>query len=59
MKITIEIEGKPDEFQEIFIPHEKQQEFLTMRYDAYVDALRKFVWDTVDPYNYVRNKDDR
>lgn len=53
MKITIEIEGKPDEFQELFIPSEKQTEFLTMTYDAYVEALRRFIWEQIDPHNFT------
>jgi hypothetical protein len=53
MKVTIEIEGKPEEFQEIFIPSEKQAEFMTMTYDAYVDALRRLVWEQIDPHNFM------
>jgi hypothetical protein len=30
-----------------------------MTYNAYVEALKKFVWDNVDPYNYVRDRDER
>ncbi len=59
MKVRIEIEGRPDDFQELFVPSEKQHEFLTMTYNAYVEALKKFVWDNVDPYNYVRDRDER
>ena len=56
MKVTIEIEGKPGEFQELFVPSEKQAEFMTMTYDAYVEALKKFIWDNIDPHKFVRGK---
>ena len=58
MKVTITIEGKPDDFQELFVPAEKQSEFVTMTYDAYCDALKKFIWDNVDPHKFIRGKDD-
>lgn len=58
MKITIEIEGKSDEFQEMFVPPEKQQEFIAMTYDAYVEALKGFIWDNLDPHKFIRSKND-
>lgn len=57
MKVTIELDCTPEEFKELFIPSEKQAEFLTITYDAYVDALQKMVWGQIDPYNFMK-KDD-
>lgn len=57
MKVTIELDCTPEEFKELFIPSEKQAEFLTITYDAYVDALQKMVWGQIDPYKFVK-KDD-
>ena len=54
MKIKIEIDITPDEFQEIFIPGEKQHEFQLKSYDAYVAALGDVWLDQVDPYNVLR-----
>lgn len=59
MKVTINIEGNPDEFQELFIPSEKQTEFLTMTYDAYCAALKQLIWEQIDPHNFIRGKDGR
>ena len=59
MKVTINIEGKPDEFQEMFVPHEKQVEFAAMTYDAYVEALKGFIWDNIDPHQFIRGKDEQ
>ena len=48
-----------EEFQELFVPGDKQHEFQLKLYNAYSDALKKFMWDQVDPYSFVRaNKDD-
>lgn len=56
MKIKIEMDLTPDEFQEIFIPGEKQTEFQMKSYDAYVAALGDVWLDQVDPYNVLRRK---
>ena len=57
MKIKIEIDITPEEAQELFVPGEKQQEFMTVTYDAYVRALQGMVWDQIDPYDAFRRKD--
>lgn len=59
MKIRIEIDCTPQEFQELFIPSDRQQEFVEVTYDAYVDALQKMMWKQIDPYNYIKTKDDK
>ena len=60
MKINIEIDLTPDEAKELFVPGDKQTEFMTKTYDAYVTALQSMVWDQIDPHNMFnrKNKDD-
>ena len=53
MKVTIEIEGSAEEFQEMFVPSDKQNEFITKTYDAYVEALQKMVMRQIDPHNFT------
>jgi len=57
VKVKIELDCTPEEFQEMFVPSEKQQEFLTITYDAYTAALQKMIWKQIDPYNFIK-KDD-
>ena len=57
MKINIEIDVTPDEAKELFVPGDKQNEFMVNTYDAYCKALREMVWDQVDPYNMMNRKD--
>ena len=61
MKVTIDIECTPQEFQELFIPTDKQSEFLATTYDAYVAALNKMIKKQIDPYNFtgINNDTDR
>ena len=56
MKINIEIDLTPDEAKELFVPGEKQHEFMTKTYDAYVAALKGMVWDQIDPQNMFNRK---
>lgn len=58
MKVKLEMDLTPEEFQEMFIPSEKQGEFLTKTYDAYVDALQKMMWKQIDPNNFL-NKSEK
>lgn len=58
MKIKMDIELTPDEAKELFVPSDKQHEFMVKTYDAYVKALQDMVWDQVDPYQMIRKKDD-
>lgn len=57
MKINIEIDITPQEVQELFVPSEKQHEFLTKTYDAYVDALNSFMKKQIDPHGMIWNRD--
>ena len=56
MKINIEIELSPDEAKQLFVPGDKQTEFMTKTYDAYVAALQNMVWDQIDPHNVFNRK---
>lgn len=57
MKVKLELDLTPAEFQELFVPSEKQHEFLTKTYDAYVDALQKMMWKQVDPHNFLNQSE--
>lgn len=53
MTVRIEIEGKPEDFQELFVPSDRQQEFIEMTFDAYTEALKQLVWKQIDPHNFT------
>jgi hypothetical protein len=53
VKITIELDVTPDEFKELFVPSERQQEFVEVTYNAYAEALRKLVLKQIDPYDFT------
>lgn len=54
MKIKIEMDLTTEEAHELFVPGDKQQEFVTKTYDAYCRALQDMVWNQVDPHNMLR-----
>lgn len=58
MKIKIEMDLSPDEAKELFVPGDKQNEFMTKTYDAYVRALQTMIWDQVDPYDMFQRKEN-
>ncbi len=58
MKIKIEMDITPHEFQEVFIPGDKQDEFMVKTYDAYVEGLKSMWLDQVDPHNFLNRKKD-
>lgn len=58
MKIKIEMDITPEEFQETFIPGEKQTEFQMKTYDAYVSALHEVWLKQFDPYNVLKGRQD-
>jgi len=53
MKIKIEIDMTPEEAKEMFVPGDKQTEFMQVTYNAYVKALNSMIMDHVDPYNFT------
>lgn len=53
MKVTIELDVTPDEFKELFVPSDRQQEFVEVTYNAYAEALRKLVLKQIDPYDFT------
>lgn len=57
MKVKLELELTPEEFQELFVPSERQHEFMTKTYDAYVDALQKMMWKQIDPHNFLNQSE--
>lgn len=56
MKINIEFDLTPEEFQELFVPGEQQQEFMVAMYDAYTSAFQKFFKQQIDPNGVIFNK---
>ena len=56
MKINIEIDLTPEEAKDLFVPGDKQAEFMTKTYDAYTKALQDMVWDQIDPYDMMKRK---
>lgn len=53
MKVKIELDLTPEEAKELFVPSDKQGEFMRVTYDAYVKAVQATVLDHIDPYNYT------
>ena len=53
MKVKIELDLTPKEAKELFVPSDKQAEFMKVTYDAYVKAVQATVLDHVDPFNYT------
>ena len=58
MKIKLEMDMTPEEFQECFIPGDKQEEFMRKTYDAYTKALQESFWRQVDPYSFVKPRNE-
>ena len=58
VKVTIEVDCTAEEFKDLFIPGERQSEFVEATYNAYVDALQKMMWKQIDPYNYIKTRDE-
>ena len=56
MKIKIDIDLTPEEAKDLFVPGDKQHEFMITTYDAYCKALKDMVWDQIDPYNAFDRK---
>ena len=54
MKVKLEIDLTPDEAKELFVPGDKQTEFVMMLYDQYVKALHETTWEHIDPHNMMR-----
>ena len=48
MKINVEIDLTPEEFQDLFVPSAKQQEFAQMLAQAYIQAAMKAGGDIID-----------
>ena len=48
MKVKVEIDMTPDEVQDLFIPSNKQKEFVDALYKAYIDAMSRTVSNVVN-----------
>lgn len=57
MKITIDL--TPQEFQDLFVPSEKQSEFAVEAYNAYVKMFHESMMNNIDPHNMFRPKEPR
>jgi len=57
MKVKMEVELTPEEFQELFVPGDKQKEFTTRVYDAYTEAFTKFMQRQIDPHGMIWKHD--
>jgi hypothetical protein len=55
MKVKIELDLTPEEAKELFIPSDKQSEFISKTYDAYVSALQKSMIDQFDLNKQLEN----
>ena len=58
MKIKLEMDLTPEEFQELFIPGDRQEEFMVRCYDAYSEALLQMLSKQIDPYNFMKARDE-
>ena len=59
MKIKMEMDLTPEEAKELFVPSEKQTEFTTMLYDAYVKMMQETILKHVDPNNMMGFRKDK
>jgi len=57
MKVTGEVDLTPEEFQELFVPGDKQTEFTTRVYDAYTQAFTQFMKRQIDPHGMIWKND--
>lgn len=48
MKLKIELDLTPEEAQDLFIPSNKQKEFATALYNAYIEAMTKAAAGALD-----------
>lgn len=58
MKVTIEVDCTTEEFKDLFVPSERQAEFVEATYNAYVDALQKMMWKQIDPYDFIKPRNE-
>ena len=62
MKVKIEMDLTPQEAQELFVPGDRQTEFMSKSYDAYMQAMTQLVSKNIDPYGVTgltKKNDDR
>lgn len=59
MKIKMELDLTPEEAKELFVPSEKQTQFTSMLYDAYVKMVQETVIKHIDPHNMMGFRKDK
>lgn len=57
MKIKIELDLTPDEFQDLFVPSDKQVEFAEQLTKAYYRAVKDLATETARRVNPLRKRD--
>lgn len=55
IKVTMTIEMRADEFEDLFVPGEAATEFRMKTYDAFVDALHRLIERQIDPHQMLRS----
>ena len=55
IKVTVTIEMRADEFEEIFVPGDAATEFRMKTYDAFVEALHRLTEKQIDPHGVFSN----
>jgi len=55
IKVTMTIEMRADEFEDLFVPGDAATEFRMKTYDAFVEALHRLVEKQIDPNNVFSN----
>ena len=56
MKIKLEIDIKPDEVQDLFVPSDKQTEFAALLAQAYYRAVKDLATETAKTINPLKRK---
>lgn len=59
MKVKIELDLTPEEAKDLFVPSDKQSEFMTLTYNAYANAINKMMMDQIDPYNFTGHREEK
>ena len=58
MKVKIELDLTPDEFQDLFVPSDKQKEFAEALGKAYYNTVKDFAAETAKRINPLRKRDE-
>jgi len=58
MNIKIDIDITPEEFKDLVVPGDKQNEFMVKTYEAYVESLNRLMRNQIDPFNFFGKSND-